>query len=152
MAIDNKQDFLILKTPLPSKSFKYKDVDDLFGNAVVELHFRRRNYKRFASYTRFMLATTSVKFLNSIPAKAAFHFVPPTKGNAAYNADAYQLKTVYDLIWQDWRNINLRDFQIQGYIPVRTDPEMNYFWLFFRDVLSKLGGYDKVRYTNRGSY
>jgi len=136
---------LPLKRALGSQS---GGINTLFATHVVELVAVRRNPPPIGrAPTRTFLATNSVTILNSIAGKTALHVKLPTKA-PKYNASAYNLITVWDIIMQDWRNVNLNSYNIKAAMPVTTEEEVMEFWQFFNDYLSKWSTRKKENFLN----
>jgi len=123
-------------------------LSNFFAQNVVEVVAKRRNRPpSFMAKTRRFLCTNSYPLLNSIIGKTAFHFQAPTHP-PPYKASAYNLITVFDLFRQEYRNINLDDYDILGAMPVKNEQEINEFWQYFTDVLLKLSAKDKIKFMN----
>lgn len=122
-------------------------LDTLFSQNIVEIVAKRRHRVRFMTASRRFLCTNSPLLLNSIPGKTAFNFRAPSH-RPPYNAAAYNLITVFDLLRQEYRNINLDDYSILGTMPIRNEEEIMVFWQYFNDVLSKMSGRGKLKFMN----
>jgi len=124
-------------------------IDNFFAQNVVEVVARRRlPPKPGQKITRKFLCTNSYPLLNSIVGKTVFHFKAPTH-RPPYNARSKNLITVFDLIMQDYRNINLDEYKILGAIPVSTDAQIKDFWdKFYIPVLSKYSTSRKQKFMN----
>jgi hypothetical protein len=124
-------------------------LETLFATHVVEVVARRRLPPKMGqTFTRRFLCTNSYPLLNSIVGKSAFHFKAPTHP-PPYNARSKNLITVFDLIMQDYRNINLNEYKILGAMPVRNEEEINAFWQqFFVPILSKYNASRKKTFMN----
>ena len=124
-------------------------IDQLFARNVVEVVARRRMpLKPGQQWHRRFICTNSFALLNSIAGKSVFHFKAPTHP-PPYNATQKGLITVFDMFMQDWRNINLLDYKIVGVMPITTEEEINKFWSYFANVMSKFTAGDKKRIMNK---
>ena len=130
------------------RPFKWSGLDQLFAQAVVEVIFPRRNPTPGLPTSRRMLATTNWSVLNSTIGMATLHYHPPT-GPAPYNAPAHNLLTVWHILWQDWRNINLNGFSssnVVAVMPCRTPEEIETFWKFFSEKIINMSANEKQRF------
>ena len=128
--------------------FKWSGVEQLFANAVVEVVFGRRNPVKRLPLTRRMLCTTNWSLLNSIPGNATLHFRSPS-GPPPYNASQYNLITVWDILYQDFRNINLDGFSesnILAVMPTRNKEEIIAFWQYFADNILNMSAAQKMKF------
>lgn len=110
---------------------------------VVELKFVRRT--KVTPPTRRMLATLDPMILDSELGRKILNFKPPTK-NAAYDAASRGLLTVWDLIFQDWRNIPVEGCEVVSTVPSRP-PEK--FWEYFNKVLGKMTAQQKAAFISK---
>jgi hypothetical protein len=81
-----------------------------------------------------MLCTRDMRILNSELGKLSFNFNLPSKA-PPYNAFSKNLLTVFDIIFQDWRNIPVENTMVIMAIP--TNPQKA-FWEYFDNVLRKM--------------
>lgn len=110
---------------------------------IVELKFVRRT--KVTPPTRRMLATLDATILNSELGKKVLNFKPPVK-TPAYNATSKGLLTVWDLLFQDWRNIPVEACEVVSTVPSRP-PEK--FWDYFNKVLGKMTAQQKAAFMNK---
>ena len=135
----------------------YSNMLQLYSRNIVEVKVIRRRPKSQRMNidlnragigpTRKFLCTTNRLLLNSIAGKAAFHFRAPTQ-RPPYNAKDYNLVTVYDLLMQDWRQVNLNSDKILAAMPVTNKEEIAVFWEYFATVLSKWSSNQKSMFMN----
>ena len=125
----------------------YRNYLTLYATHVVEVKVIRRNTKLGRGMTRKFLSTNSRLLLDSIAGMTAFHFKalinPPP-----YNAQSRNLLTAYDLLMQDYRNINLDTDTVLGAMPIRNEEELNNFWQYFATNLSKWSSSNKQMFMN----
>jgi len=114
---------------------------------VLEVQFKRRHIKPGWSSTRRMLCTNCWPLLNSMPGKITLHFKPPNHP-APYNAANHNLVTVWDIYFQDYRNISVETHNIIAAMPVRNENEIKIFWEYFVSIMAKKNPYDKIDYMN----
>jgi hypothetical protein len=119
----------------------------MYATHIVEVKVIRRNPIVGRGPTRRFLCTNSKLLLNSIAGKTVFHFKPPTQ-RPPYNAQAKNLLTVYDLLMQGYRNVNLDTDQVLAAIPVRNEQEIAQFWDYFNTNLSKWSSSNKEMFMN----
>ena len=125
----------------------YTNMLQLYNRNVVEVKVVRRNPKAGRGPTRRFLCTTNRLLLNSIAGKTAFHFRAPSQ-RPPYIAKDYNLVTVYDLLMQNWRQVNLNADQIVAAMPVTNNEEITIFWEYFATVLSKWSSSQKQMFMN----
>ena len=119
----------------------------LLQQNVVEAHFTRRHMKAGWAPTRRMLCTLDKHLLNSMAGRVALNFNNPVHP-PAYSTQAYNLVTVYDLFWQDWRNVPAETLDVVSVIPSHTKPQQDAFWAYFSAFLAKLTPQDKESFMN----
>lgn len=112
---------------------------------LVEIKFNRRLKLVGLPPTRRMLATLDEKLLNSTLGKEILNFKPPTH-IAHYNAAARGLLTVWDLLFQDWRNIPTENVFVVATIPTKP-PEK--FWEYFDKVIGKMTAAQKASFMSK---
>jgi hypothetical protein len=119
----------------------------VLGDSIVEVRFRRRRPKLGFNDDRRMLCTNCRLLLDSISGKVALRFRAPTNP-PKYNASAKGLVTAWDIMWCAYRNISMETHDIVSIMPVRNEEELNKFWEYFNDYLSKLSPGARVAYSN----
>lgn len=112
-------------------------------NNIVELKFARRT--RVMPPTRRMLATLDPFILDSELGRKILNFKPPVKA-APYNAASKGLLTVWDLFFQDWRNIPVEACEVVSTVPSKP-PEK--FWEYFNNVLGKMTAQQKAAFMSK---
>lgn len=110
---------------------------------IVELKFVRRT--RVAPPTRRMLATLDPMILDSELGRKILNFKPPVK-TPPYNAASRGLLTVWDLLFQDWRNIPVDACEVVSTVPSRP-PEK--FWEYFDKVIRKMTVQQKAAFMSK---
>ena len=126
----------------------YINYKHLYANFVVEVKVIRRNEKENTGPTRRFLCTNSRLLLNSPGGRSAFHFSPPTHPNILKNPAAYNLITVYDLLKQDYRNVNLDTDKVLAAIPVSNREDIAIFWEYFNSNIAKWSSSNKDMFMN----
>jgi hypothetical protein len=89
-----------------------------------------------------MICTRDIRILNSEIGKMTFNFTVPLKA-AAYNAASKNLLTVFDIIFQDWRNIPVENTMVVMAVP--TNPQKP-FWEYFDKVLRNMTKKEKQNF------
>lgn len=115
--------------------------------SVVELVFVRRNPKPGWSNVRRMLCTNNREILTSLAGKVALKFDPPTQ-SPKYNASAHKLVTAWDILWQEYRQINIESCEVLSAMPVSNKQELDNFWIYFNEVLQKMTPDMKIKFMN----
>jgi hypothetical protein len=110
---------------------------------IVELKFVRRT--KVLPQTRRMLATLDRKILDSELGRQILKFKPPIKF-PSYNAEAKGLLTVWDLFFQDWRNIPVDACEVVSTVPSQP---VEKFWEYFDKVLSKMSAQQKAIFMSK---
>jgi hypothetical protein len=111
--------------------------------SIGGLKFVRRT--KVTPPTRRMLATLDPMILDSELGRKILNFKPPTK-SASYDASSKGLLTLWDLIFQDWRNIPVEACEIVSTVPSRP-PEK--FWEYFNKVLGKMTAQQKAAFISK---
>lgn len=117
----------------------------LCDDNLVELKFNRRIAFRGSPNSRRMLATRDASLLNSELGKNILNFKPPTK-NPAYDAVSKGLLTVWDILFQDWRNIPVESTVVVTAVPTKP-PEK--FWEYFDSVIRKMTTQQKADFMKK---
>ena len=111
---------------------------------VAEIRFARRRPKAGHPLDRRMICSNDRKFLNSPAGRITLNFRPVSTNIPVpkFNRTAKNLLNVWDIIMQDYRNINMDDCDLIQVIP----PEK--FWDFFEKKLAVLSPREKMRYMD----
>ena len=117
----------------------------LCSNNLVELKFNRRLKLVGIPPTRRMLATLDSELLNSTLGKEVLNFKPPVK-NPSYNAPSRGLLTVWDLLFQDWRNIPTENVFVVATVPTKPQEK---FWEYFDKVIGKMTAAQKANFMSK---
>jgi len=111
---------------------------------AAEIRFSRRRPKAGHPSERRMICSNDKKFLNSPSGRITLNFRPTfsTKPVPNFNRTAKNLLNVWDIIMQDYRNINMDDCELVQIIP------SDKFWEFFEKKLAVLSAGEKMRYMD----
>lgn len=111
---------------------------------VAEIRFARRRTKAGHPPDRRMICTNDKKFLNSPAGRITLNFRPVSTNIPVpkFNRTAKNLLNVWDIIMQDYRNINMDDCDLIQIIPSEK------FWDFFEKKLAILSPKEKMRYMD----
>jgi hypothetical protein len=112
---------------------------------IVELKFNRRLRIVGKPSTRRMLATLDAELLNSTLGKEILNFKPPSK-SPAYNAESKGLLTVWDILFQDWRNIPVNATTVVSSVPTKP---VEKFWEYFDKVIGKMTATQKAAFMDK---
>jgi hypothetical protein len=134
-----------------------KDVTQFLQLYVAEIVFVRRRKAKDPAVsvkTRRMICTLNYKLLNSAFGKKNLKFRPPLQ-TAFYNASKKGLVTVWDIIMQDWRNIDINSSAIiqkggADSLPmaVNTEEEMTKFINFYDKKIARMTVAEKRRFMD----
>jgi len=111
---------------------------------VAEIRFSRRRTKAGHPNERRMVCSNDKKFLNSSSGRITLNFRPvaSTKPVPFFNRNSKNLLNVWDIIMQDYRNINMDNCDLIQIIP------SDKFWDFFDKKLAVLSPREKMRYMD----
>lgn len=112
---------------------------------VVEIKFQRRLIVSGKPPTRRILATLDRKILDSKLGRDILHFKQPTQ-SPAYNTAAKGLLTVWDILYQNWRNIPVANCDVVSVIP-STPPEK--FWEYFNKTIANMSAAQKAAFMDK---
>lgn len=112
---------------------------------LVELKFTRRNKVVGRPATRRMLATLDAELLNSTLGKEILNFKPPVDP-PPYNPESKGLLTVWDIIFQDWRNIPVSSATVVSSVPTKP---VEKFWEYFDKVIRKMTATQKAAFMDK---
>ncbi len=115
---------------------------------VLELKFLRRHPKPGWKPTRRMLCTNATNILNSAPGHIALHFKPPTHPPVVSEAQ-HNMVTVWDILWQEYRNVSCEWVDVITVIPVKTKEEQANFWQYFTKYLESMSADNKLVFMNK---
>jgi len=115
---------------------------------VLELKFVRRHPKPGWKDTRRMLCTNATYILNSAPGHIALHFHPPTHPPIIFEGH-YNMVCMWDLLWQEYRNVSCDCVNVITVIPVKTEEERSNFWQYFTKYLEAMSPAQKLIFMNK---
>ena len=99
----------------------------LLNTHVVELAF----IKRTTGAPRVMLCTNAQTLLSTAESRIALGWHPPKGVGLGYNPSQKNLVVVWDIMWQQYRQIPVESVRILEVIPVRDQHELDDWWEFF---------------------
>lgn len=117
-------------------------LDNILLNNVCEVRFVRRNPKAGSSPTRRMFCTKSYELLRSTNGRVTLNYKPPVNP-PQINEAAENLITVWDIIMQDYRNINMSQCDLIQQIPANED-----FWSYFNENIYPMSAEQKLNFIN----
>ena len=117
-------------------------LDNILLSNVCELRFVRRVPVAGSSPTRRILCTKSYSLLNSSNGRITLNYRPP-RGPVKINEAADNLIVVWDILMQDYRNVNMNQCDLVQQFP--ADEE---FWTYFNDNIYPMSGEQKLTYMN----
>lgn len=111
---------------------------------VAEIRFIRRRGKSGHPMERRMVCSNDKKFLSSSAGRITLNFRPvaTTQPQPYFNRNAKNVLNVWDIIMQDYRNINMDSCDLVQVIP------SDKFWEFFNKTLAILSPKEKMRYMD----
>lgn len=116
----------------------------VLGNSVVELKFNRRRPKVGVPPHRRMLCTLDYNILNSENGLKILNYKQPA-GSVNYNFTDKGLVSVWDILKQDWRMVNIESCRIISTIP--TSPA-DIFWEYFYNNIQQMSAGQKAAFIN----
>lgn len=117
--------------------------DILLQNVCEVRFFRRVNSKTFSGQYRRMLCTNSASLLNSFNGKMVLNYRQPVY-QLPYNPDEYNLIVTWDILFQDYRQINMDMCDL-----IRTLPADDSFWVYFNQNLLPMSQGDKMAFMSK---
>lgn len=117
-------------------------LDSILLNNVCEVRFVRRNSKPGAPPTRRILCTKSHALLTSTNGRITLNYRPPSNP-PQINEAAENLITVWDIIMQDYRNINMDQCELIQQIPSGEE-----FWEYFNESIYPMSVEQKLNFLN----
>ena len=112
---------------------------------VAEIKFQRRLQTPGRPSTRRILATLDRKLLDSKLGRDILHFKQPSQA-PAYNANSKGLLSVWDILYQDWRNIPVSNCDVVSVIS-STPPEK--FWEYFNKTIAGMSSAQKAAFMDK---
>ena len=117
-------------------------LDTLLQNNVLEVRFPRRIVKPGLAATRRMLCTNSLKLLNSVNGRISLNYFAP-KGPPKPYLGPDNLTVAWDILMQDYRNINCNQVDLIQEIPANED-----FWIYFNENIYPMSAGQKLNFMN----
>ena len=117
-------------------------LDNILLNNVCELRFVRRVPVTGSSPTRRMLCTKSYSLLNSSNGRITLNYRPP-RGPVKINEAADNLIVVWDILMQDYRNINMNQANL-----ITQYPADDSFWTYFNESVYPMSANQKLAFMN----
>ena len=117
-------------------------LDSILLSNVCDIRFVRRLPKPGYPPTRRMLCTKSYSLLNSTNGRITLNYRPPI-GPVKINEAADNLIVVWDILMQDYRNVNMNQCDL-----VQQFPATDEFWTYFNDNIYPMSGEQKLSYMN----
>ena len=117
-------------------------LDSLLLDNVCEIRFPRRIVKSGQSSTRRMLCTKSLSLLDSTNGRISLNYFPP-KGPPKKYLGPDHLVVAWDILMQDYRNININQCDLIQQIPANDD-----FWVYFNENIYPMSAKQKSNFMN----
>ena len=117
-------------------------LDSLLLNNVCDIRFARRIVKPGQTPTRRMLCTKSLSLLNSVNGRMSLNYFPP-KGPPHGYLGPDNLAVAWDILMQDYRNINMNQCDLVSQIPANDD-----FWGYFNESIYPMSATQKLNFMN----
>ena len=117
-------------------------LDSLLLNNVCEVRFPRRIILAGQAPTRRMLCTMSQTLLNSINGRISLNYFPP-KGPPKPYLGPDHLSVGWDIIMQDYRNINMNSCDL-----IQEIPADDQFWEYFNENIYPMSPAQKFNFMN----
>ena len=117
-------------------------LDPLLQTNVCEVRFSRRIQKSGLAPTRRMLCTNSIQLLTSVNGRLSFNYFAP-KGSPKAYLGPDDLAVTWDIIMQDYRNINMHQCDL-----IREIPANDEFWTYFNESIYPMSSKQKFDFMN----
>ena len=117
-------------------------LDSLLLNNVCDIRFARRIVKPGQAPTRRMLCTKSLSLLNSINGRISLNYFTP-KGPQHSYLGPDNLAVAWDILMQDYRNINMSQCDLISEIPANEE-----FWMYFNESIYPMSANQKLNFMN----
>lgn len=109
---------------------------------VAEVRFLRRIPIPGATTFRRMWCTNSSELLNSYNGKTILNYFQP-RGGFHYDASSKNLIITWDILMQDYRQINMDNCELLRSIPANDE-----FWKFFNKNILIMSTQQKINFMN----
>jgi len=117
-------------------------LDTILLTNVVDVRFVRRTPKPGYPATRRILCTKSYNLLNSTNGRITLNYRTP-RGPHKVNEAADNLLVVWDILMQDYRNINMNQANLIAQYPADDS-----FWTYFNDNIYPMSAEQKLNFMN----
>jgi len=117
-------------------------LDLLLQTNVCEIRFPRRTVKSGLASTRRMLCTKSQQLLTSVNGRLSLNYFAP-KGPPKSYLGPDHLAVAWDILMQDYRNINMDQCDLIQEIPANDD-----FWIYFNENIYPMSAQQKFNFMN----
>ena len=117
-------------------------LDSILLANVCDVRFVRKIPRNGRPLTRRMLCTKSYSLLNSTNGRITLNYRPPTNPPQVNEAKD-NIITVWDILIQDYRNINMAQCDLIEQIPATEE-----FWEYFNDNIYPMSSDQKINFIN----
>jgi len=117
-------------------------LDSILLANVCDVRFVRKIPRNGRPPTRRMLCTKSYSLLNSTNGRITLNYRPPTNPPQVNEAKD-NIITVWDILIQDYRNINMAQCDLIEQIPATEE-----FWEYFNDNIYPMSSDQKINFIN----
>ena len=117
-------------------------LDSLLLNNVCDIRFVRRNTRPGQTPTRRMLCTKSLSLLDSVNGRISLNYFPPKHPPHTYLGPD-NLVVAWDIIMQDYRNINMNQCNLISEIPANDE-----YWAYFNENIYPMSPQQKFNFMN----
>ena len=117
-------------------------LDSLLLNNVCDIRFPRRSVKSGQAPTRRMLCTKSQSLLTSVNGRISLNYFA-AKGPPHAYLGPDNLVVAWDILMQDYRNINMNQCDLIQEIPANDD-----FWIYFNENIYPMSAEQKSNFMN----
>ena len=117
-------------------------LDSLLLNNVCDIRFPRKSVKSGQTATRRMLCTKSQTLLNSVNGRLSLNYFA-AKGPPHSYLGPDNLVVAWDILMQDYRNINMNQCDLISEIPANEE-----FWVYFNESVYPMSAQQKFNFMN----